>query len=132
MQKELESLDFPSGDAVRLYKDLAHQYLIARPTESEVMFRNAVKYINKTDNDNPEYIADKDWAPMRDYVAVTSDLLEIDEISITSSLNNVSSRRSRVRLKLGLLESSLKRFVDARKKLDEIKKTLKTLPKAAR
>ncbi|MEO7659662.1 MAG: hypothetical protein ABIV48_08605 [Pyrinomonadaceae bacterium] len=129
MQKELNSLEFPVEDAARLFRELAHLYLTARPTESEAMFRSAVKYINKTDSENPDFLSDKDWAPMRDYVAMMSELIEIDEPSITISLNSISSRRSRVRLKLGLLESSLKKYVEAKKKVDELRKIKKAVPK---
>jgi hypothetical protein len=89
------------------------------------MFRNTVKYINKADNDNPEYRTEKDWAPMSDYVPLSADLLEFDEQSITSSLNNLTSRRSRVRLKLGLLESSLQKYVEAKKAFDSLNKAKK-------
>jgi tetratricopeptide (TPR) repeat protein len=120
MQKELGAFEFPVEEAAKLYKDLAHHYLTARPTESEGMFREAVKFINKADSENPDFLVAKDWAPMSNYVAMKSELLEIDELSIVSSLNKITSRRSRVRLKLGLLESSLPRFVEAKKKFDQM------------
>ncbi|MFN0141363.1 MAG: hypothetical protein ACKVQW_14910 [Pyrinomonadaceae bacterium] len=125
MRKELDSLEMLDKDVAGFYRTLAGLYLKVRPTDAEAMFRNAVKYINKADNDNPDFENDKDWAPFFDYVPMTSELLEADELSITSSLNNLSSRRSRVRLKLGFLESSLKKYVEAKKKLDELKKSRK-------
>lgn len=128
MQKELGSLEMLDKDVAGFYKKLAELYLKVRPTDAEAMFRNAVKYINKTDNDNPDFLNDKDWAPFFDYVPMTSELLEVDEISIASSLNNLSSRRSRVRLKLGFLESSLKKYSEAKKKLDDLKKSQKPSP----
>ncbi|MFZ1700829.1 MAG: hypothetical protein WBO10_06620 [Pyrinomonadaceae bacterium] len=131
MQKELNSLDFPTANAARLYLLLTRLYITARPTESEATFRNAVKYINKNDGDNLEFSPDKDWAIFLEYaVPMKSELLEIDEASITTSLNNLSSRRSRVRLKLGFLEPSLKEYVAARKTLDDLTKKLKPATKA--
>ena len=112
MQKELGSLEQDAKDVAGFYMSLMDLYLKVRPTESELMFRNAAKQINKADSDNPDFLNDKDWAPWQDYVEMNSEVLEIDEPSISSSLNNVSSRRSRVRLKLGLLESSLKSLKD--------------------
>ena len=121
MQKELGSLELAAKDVVDFYRTLADLYLKVRPTESEAMFRNVAKYVNKADSDNPDFTYDKDWAPLKDYVPMDSELLEADEQSITNSLNSISSRRSRVRLKLGLIESSLKKFVEAKRKLAEFR-----------
>ena len=129
MQKELGSLEQDAKDVAGFYMSLMDLYLKVRPTESELMFRNAAKQINKADSDNPDFLNDKDWAPWQDYVEMNSEVLEIDEPSISSSLNNVSSRRSRVRLKLGLLESSLKSLKDEIKKLDELKKAKRLIKK---
>jgi len=122
LQKDLTALDLSSREIALAYKKLTDLYLTARPTECEAMFRQAVKYINKADDENPDLSVDKDWAPMLDVISMDAQLLEIDEQSISSSFNNLSSRRSRVRLKLGLLESSLKKYVDARKALEEANK----------
>lgn len=125
MQKELASIEIAPEEAAPLYLELAHFYLVGRPTDAESMFRLAARNINKADAENPNFLPDKDWAPHEDYVKVKSDLLEIDESSIVSSLNSISSRRSRVRLKLGLLESSLSSFSEAKKKLAALKKEQK-------
>jgi hypothetical protein len=58
---------------------------------------------------NPDFLPEKDYAPTMDYVSLPADLLQYDENSTFSSLSNISSRRSRVRLKLGLLESCMER-----------------------
>lgn len=121
MQKELESIDIPAHDAARLYLDLAEFYLKTTPTESQMMFRNAVKYINKADNDNPDLLPEKDWAPMEDYVVLSADLLEADDVAIFSSIKDLSFRRSRLRLSLGLLESSLKKLDESQKQLEELR-----------
>lgn len=128
MQKELNSLELSYADKANFYRGLAHHYLRIRPTESELMFRNAVKYINKADTENPDFIPEKDWGPAHTYVAVESDLIELDYLSITRSLDSVSSPRSRIRLRLGLLESSLKKYVEAKKRLDDLKKRTRPGP----
>lgn len=121
MQKELNSLEIPYHAAAGLYLDLAKFYLGAAPTESPIVFREAVKFINKADNDNSESLPDKDWAPMSDYVSVNAAMLEVDELSVLASINDVSSRRSRLKLSLGLLESSLKALNKANEELDKQK-----------
>lgn len=126
MAKELSSTEADDKEKVGFFRFLAEEYLNVRPTESELMFRNAVKFINKTDGENPDFVNSKDWAAWLDYVPMASELLDTDEQSITASLNNISSRRSRVRLKLGLLESSLTRLVEEKRKLSELKKSKRT------
>jgi hypothetical protein len=118
IRRELSSLEVPAMHAGSNYLSLARFYLRIQPAEAEGMFREAVKYINKTDNDNPDFVPEKDYAPLQDYVRLPFELLETDENSIDSSLANISSRRSRVRLKLGLLESSLQKLVDVKKKVE--------------
>lgn len=120
LDKGLGSLEQSDKHAARAYRELAELYLKVRPTESATMFDKAVKYINKTDADNPDFLTEKDWAPFYDYVPLSAELLDFDDISITDSLNNITSRRSRVRVKLGLLESCLKKYVGAKKKLQEL------------
>lgn len=129
MQKELDSIEQTAEVAAGMFKTIAELYLKVRPTESEAVFRLAVKYINKADSDNLDFATDKDWAPFEDYVPMTAELIEVDEPNITSALNNISSRRSRVRLKLGLLESCFKKYGDAKKRVDELKKPQKASPK---
>lgn len=127
MQKELDSLEIPYHQAASLYLDLAGLYLRTTPTESQIMFRNAAKFINKADNDNPDFLPEKDWAPMEDYVSLDAQLLEDDELNVFSSLNEISSRRSRLRLSFGLLESSIKRLKEAKLQLETLKRTAKKL-----
>lgn len=118
LRKELGSLEIPENEAAGNFIGLARLYVKIQPTESEGMFREAVKYINKTDANNPDFLPEKDWSPLNDYVRLPYELLETDESGIFSSLANISSRRSRVRLKLGLLESSLQKLVDVKKKVE--------------
>lgn len=127
IRKEVSTLEIESRFAASNFLSLARLYLKIQPTESEAMFREAVKYINKTDGENPEFEPIKDWAPLMDYVQIPWEILDADEPSITSSLTNISARRSRVRLKLGLLESSLKKYAIEKKRLEE-----KTRPKKSK
>lgn len=125
IRKELGSIEVPVKDAAGNFLTLAGLYLKVQPTESESIFREATKYINKTDIDNPDFLPEKDYAPLRDFVPLPSELLETDESSIYSSLTNINSRRSRIRLKLGLLESSLQKLAEVKKKVELEKKETK-------
>ncbi|HQY68516.1 MAG TPA: hypothetical protein PLD38_14655 [Pyrinomonadaceae bacterium] len=126
IRKELDSIEVNAKDAASNYLTLAGLYLKIQPTESESIFRNAVKYINKTDDENPDFLPEKDWAPLQDYESLSSELLETDESSIQGSLKTISSRRSRIRLKLGLLESTLQRLEKVKKDVELEKKVLRT------
>ena len=125
MQKEIGTIEQADKDAANFYRELSELYLKVRRVESEVMFRKAVKHINKADSDNPDFTTDKDWAPFEDYLPMSWEQLDADELSIMSSLNNLSSRRSRVRLKLGLLESSLQKLAEVAKKVEAENKKAK-------
>jgi hypothetical protein len=120
MRTELGSLNVPVKDAASNYLTLATLYLKVQPSESLSVFRDSVKYINKTDNENPDYLWEKDYSPLDNYMKLPSELLDIDEIGMTNALRDISSRRSRVRLKLGLLESSLAKYVEEKKVLEQM------------
>jgi len=62
---------------------------------------------------------------MEDNVSLNAQLLEDDELNVFSSLNDISSRRSRLRLSLGLLESSLKRLDEAKEQLETLRRSAK-------
>lgn len=115
--KDLKSLEIKPIYVASNYLVLTDMYIKVQPTEAEKIFRDAVKAINIVDGENPDYDPVKDYYSGMDVIPLAAELLEIDEISITNSLANISSRRSRVRLKLGLLEPSLKKYVDEKKKL---------------
>jgi len=104
--KELGSFAIREKIAARGYLWLTRLYFRFKPSDAQEAFAQAIKYINKVDRDNSDFLPEKDYAPFRDYVSLPADLL-LDESSTYSSLSNISSRRSRVRLKLGLLESVL-------------------------
>ncbi len=67
---------------------------------------------------------------MENYVSVNAELLEIDDLAIFATLNEISSRRSRLRLSLGLLESSLKKRKEAEDKLIELQRKSKLSTKS--
>lgn len=115
-RKELDALDIQARAAAGSYLAMIPLYIKIQPLESENVFRQAVKAINKTDSSNPDNLPEKDYAPLRDYVRLPFEILEIDEPSIQSSLANISSYRSRIRLRLGLLESSLLKRAEIKKK----------------
>lgn len=131
MQKELESIDIPPHDAARLYLDLAEFYLKMTPIQAPIMFRNSAKFINKSDTENPDFLPEKDdWAPMENYVSLDAELLEVDDLAIFATLNEITSRRSRARLSLGLLESSLKKRKEAEDSLIDLQRKTKLAKKS--
>ena len=125
MQRELDSIEIPARHSAKLFLALAGFYLSVIPTESERMFASAAGYINKADSENSEQVPEKDWAPMSDLVSVESRLLDVDEYNVFLSLKKVSSPVSRLRLSLGLLESSLKSLEAARAALAKQKARVK-------
>lgn len=117
-RKELDSLDILAARKADYSLSLARLYTKVEPTDAQNVFRETVKAINNADTENPDSIPEKDYAPLRDYISLPAELLEPDELSIFSSFNDISSRQSRVRLKLGLLESSLQTYLSEKKKAD--------------
>ena len=117
-RKELSSSDVFVVNRAGYFLALTDLYVKVQPTEAEGVFRETVKSINATDSENPDNLPEKDYAPLKDYVSLPSELLKINEISIFTSLDNISSRISRSRLKLGLLESSLVNYSIEKKKLE--------------
>jgi hypothetical protein len=128
-RKEINSIDISPIKRADYFLALTLLYVKAQPLESEGVFRETVKAINSADGENPDFVPEKDYAPLRDYIKLPFELLEIDESNIFSSFADISSRRSRVRLKLGLLESSLQKYLIEKKKveLENKKQSGKTL-----
>lgn len=118
IQKEVSSLEIESKVSASAYLSLARLYIRIQPTESLVAIREAVKYINKTDGENSEFLPEKDYAPLQDFVRLPYELLEADEAGINSSFEGISSRRSRIRLKLGLLDSSVQKLAELKKAVE--------------
>jgi hypothetical protein len=67
-RKELGSLEIPVNRSAKGFLTLSKLYLSIQPTEAESAFREAVKYINKTDSENEELLPEKDYAPRQEYV----------------------------------------------------------------
>jgi len=126
MVKDLSGIDIPDIESVGFYLALSNLMLDVRPLESESMFRLAAKHINKVDAANPDSQPDKDWEWDRYYIRLDARLLEFDESGITSALGSIGSRRSRVRLKLGLLETSLVKQATAKKLVESLVKVRAT------
>lgn len=122
MAKEVQGLDVPIVEAPTIYLFLVRSYARYLPTESTASFHQAVKAINRADKSNPDNVPENNWAPMSRYVKISADLLEIDDWSVFSSLNTLDSKRSRIRIVLGLLESSLPKYSEAVRVLEQLKK----------
>jgi hypothetical protein len=117
-RRELGSFDVSPKDAAVSLLLLTKIYLEIQPNEFPALFRDAATYINKADNENLDFDFVKDWGSGADYYPLDSKMLELDEVTTANSISNVGSKRSRVRLKLGLLESSVPKYADAKKKFD--------------
>src|ERR1035437_8827517 len=94
MHTELGSPDVPVKDAASNYMTLSKLYLKVQPSDSLSVFRDSVKNINKTDDENPDYLWEKDYSPLDNYVKLPAELLDIDEIGMTNALRDISSRRA--------------------------------------
>jgi hypothetical protein len=117
-RKEAGSIDVPAFRKADIFLSLTLLYTKIQPIEASSVFREAVKAINVADDENPNNLPEKDYAPFKDYISLPFELLEMDEINISNSFSDLGSRRSRVRLKLGLLESSLKKYSIEKKKVE--------------
>lgn len=116
-RSEIESLEVAPKDAAADYLALILLYVKVQPTALNLVFRDTVKFINAADRENEEFKTHKDYAPLKDIVQLPWEILAVDEQGVFNSLQDISSRRSRIRLKLGLLESSLKKLIQAEKEL---------------
>lgn len=117
-REESASIEVSAFRKVSYFLSLTYLYTKTQPIEAQVVFRETVKAINSADSENPDNVPEKDYAPLQDYISLPSELFEFNEIVIFNALNDIGSRRSRVRLKLGLLESSLKRYLSEKKKVE--------------
>ena len=116
-RQEADSLEMLPFRRAGFFLALVHIYPKIQPIEAQTVFREAVKSINKADAENPNNLPEKDYAPLRDYIALPAEIFENNDIIIFNALNDISSRRSRVRLKLGLLENSLVQYLNEKKKV---------------
>ena len=118
-RKELTSIDVLPATKADYFLALFLLYVKTQPTEAESVFREMIKAINKADAENPDFKPEKDYAPLKDYISLPSKILETDEVNVMNDFADISSRRTRVRLKLGLLESSLVNYVTEKRKFDD-------------
>lgn len=121
---ELEKDLIPPGSTTDIYLDLTSILFPLRPIESLRAFEKAVKYINKADLEPPDevYFA---WAEDVSHPNFSSDLMSYDEIAISQALKDITSELSRVRLRLGLLDSSVVSLANLRADLQEAIKKVK-------
>ncbi len=118
-RKELTSIDILPATKADYFLSLFLLYVKTQPTEAESVFREMIKAVNKADAENPDFKPEKDYAPLKDYIGLPSKILETNEVTINNDFADLSSRRTRVRFKLGLLESSLVNYVTEKKKFDD-------------
>ncbi|MGB7067991.1 MAG: hypothetical protein WBD22_00670 [Pyrinomonadaceae bacterium] len=123
-RKELNSFELPPKDVASSYISLARLYVKVQPGDAPAVFVEAVKAINNSDSENKEDLPEKNFAPLRDYVPLPNGLLEANEFIVFSGLANISSKRSRVRLKLGLLESSIQGLLVEKNTIEKLSRKL--------
>lgn len=117
IRKEVNSLDILPRDAAEISFSILPCYLDVQPYESTSVFDELVKHLNKADSANSESLPEKDFLTLADYIPVPIRLMELDEYGVSYSISQISSRRTRARVKLGLLESSIKKLVELKKRI---------------
>jgi hypothetical protein len=124
LTKELEKDLIPSGSTTDIYLDLTNIIFQLRPIESLRAFEKAVKYINKADLEPPDEVYFS-WAEDVSYPKFSPDLMGHDEIAISQALKDIRSELSRVRMRLGLLDSSIVSIAKLRADLQDNNKKAK-------
>ncbi|HEX8567321.1 MAG TPA: hypothetical protein VF648_16895 [Pyrinomonadaceae bacterium] len=108
--------------SVNLYLSLLRRYAILLPDEVTIVFREAVKAINRADaaKDEEKYKG-KDFANGENIIPLPFLLLENNEDNVLNQIEDIAKPYSRVRLKLGLLSVSMARYTEIKMKLEEEK-----------
>lgn len=95
--------------AAETYLKLFRTYITLQPDEVPVVFPELIKVINEADSFNSENNLPK-FRSSELIISLPAELLEIDEAGAFNSIESLSSSESKTRLRLGLLESSLKKY----------------------
>ncbi len=101
--------------AAQTYLEIVRIYVLARSSEISVVFSEFMKIINEADSYASEHSLPK-FNSTETIISLPAELLEIDELGTLNSLGFLSSPEGKARLRLGLLESSLKKYVSFRDK----------------
>ncbi|MCO6511011.1 MAG: hypothetical protein J5I65_09465 [Aridibacter famidurans] len=118
-QAEIKDLGISTSERVEFSLSVLRLYARSRPDETMKVFWDLVKEVNEAGRENRNGEMEKEFLANLNYIPLPALLLDIDDIGTLASLNDVSSRRNRVRLKLGLLETSLREYSIALKDLNK-------------
>ncbi|HXG07897.1 MAG TPA: hypothetical protein VNI77_11300, partial [Nitrososphaera sp.] len=119
LTKELDTNFINPEIAVKCYLTLVRIYLDERSYELQPIFEKLIKYVDKADSENPNFEIEKDWADLEPYIQLDAKLIELDEVGVMNSLESLSSRRGSLRIKNGLLESSIKYLLEYKNTLEK-------------
>lgn len=111
--------------AAETYLELFRTYVTLQPNEVPTVFPELIKVINEADSFNSENNLPK-FRSSELTISLPAELLEIDETGAFSSLESLSSSDSKNRLRLGLLESSLKKYKEKSNALKNNKQAAKS------
>ena len=107
-RKGANSLEIEDQTRAGLHISLLRLYSEIVPYDALNVFRETVKVINKSDENNPDNEQIKDYAPFNSVILLPISLLENEEFDSLKILSKIKSAKSRVRFRLGFLEQSLR------------------------
>lgn len=121
-RKNLLKIDDPFS-SVNLYLSLINLYAVIEPSEISSVFRETVKAINKADEyKDEEQYKGKDFAYGRDIVNLPYISAE-NMADISNQIADIQKPYSRVRIKLGVLDSDLKKYVEVKQENEKLLQT---------
>lgn len=123
-RKNLLKTDDPFA-SVDLYLSLINLYAVLQPDEVAAVFRETIKAINQADEyKNEEKYKGKDYFYGRDII--NQPVLSLENINdLSYQIANIRKPYSRVRIKLGMLESVLKKYIDIKEENKQINENRK-------
>lgn len=119
--KELDTLDLPPIEMAKIYLATIQLCLNIRPAEAIPLIDRLAKSIDKAESENGDFQIEKDWADLKSYIKIDAKIIELDEVGMLNSLNSMTSRRGRLRIRLGLIESAKEYYLDAIGRLNTLR-----------
>jgi hypothetical protein len=107
VRKEADTKNMEARNAASSFLALIPAYLDLNPGELPGLFRETIKMINAADQENPNRLPEKDFAPLRDVIKLPSYLLETDQIGTMNAIQDIRQVPNRNRVRLGLIQSAI-------------------------
>jgi tetratricopeptide (TPR) repeat protein len=95
--------------AAEISLDLVQLYATILPNEAQSVFRETIKLINNADG-SFEKNESREFETGKDIISLPKIFLETDSVTVLNEISDLSSRKSRIRLKLGLLAIATKQY----------------------